>query len=405
MEAWCLTPPPIRPSPQPKTPKPPPFDPADAQRAAELEWWSRASPWAHLGWRSVDAPEGWECPALPGESGGSPSSLLDTPELNPEPGVIPGVRLNPAIPADPVAFRHADFQALRARHRRALVAAGAGARRLERFDGCGSKAWVYQLPGPEPDFVIAGSACHDRYCPTCQRARASIVVANLAPIIKPGIHRFVTLTLRSDAEHLGEQIDRLYSCFQQLRALPFWKRHVSGGVAFTELKPNRSRLGWHVHLHLIVEGTFLPHRDLSACWHAITGDSYIVDVKAIDDSKAVGSYVTKYLTKPIPESCLDSPRSAAEVIKALHHRRLSMTFGSFRGLKLTAAPETRELIPICSWARLRADAAAGQPDAVAILNILWKKAHHRRLWHKTPVPSLDQSGTDDLFSGDGENPP
>ena len=89
----------------------------------------------------------------------------------------------------------------------------------------------------------------------------------------------ITLTLRHSDTPLRDQIKRLSQCFNNLKRREWWKSRVKGGVMFTELKIGRDNK-WHVHCHIIAESSYLPNHELSQEWHAVTGDSPVVDVLA-----------------------------------------------------------------------------------------------------------------------------
>jgi hypothetical protein len=105
--------------------------------------------------------------------------------------------------------------------------------------------------------------------------------------------------------------------------------------------------------------------------------------------------VTKYLTKPIDSNVLDFPSLAAEVVGSLHHRRLSMTFGSWRGLKLTSPPAPQLLAPVMSLRSCLHRAAEGDVRAVVLLTLLWGQklgpTVHDRGSHQS-LDSLQEAG-------------
>jgi hypothetical protein len=142
------------------------------------------------------------------------------------------------------------------------------------------------------------------------------------------------LTLRSTDAPLRDELDRLYNAFKRLRSSRWWKGLVLGGVAFLELTYNDKRRQWHPHLHLIVQGRYVPHADLSREWHKRTGDSFIVDVRAVRSNDEVTSYVTKYVSKTaVPDTHL-ADRLLDEWCEALESRKLCLCWGSFRAFRL-----------------------------------------------------------------------
>lgn len=182
--------------------------------------------------------------------------------------------------------------------------------------------------------------------------------------------RFLTLTLKSSHDPLSQQIDRLYLCFNKLRRTRIWRTKTNGGVAFLEITWNETRQSWHPHLHLITEGHFIPQNLLSKTWLATTGDSFIVDIRAVRDHAEIVRYVLKYVAKPLPAPILRHTNRCCEAIVALNGRRAALTFGSWRGLKLTEKTDSTVWLPLAPLTYYRTAATAGDPDAIRILSLL-----------------------------------
>lgn len=231
--------------------------------------------------------------------------------------------------------RHQFWTAERARVYAALAAAGAAPSALESFTNCGEDAFLLRQKADQTQYKFGLNTCRNRWCQPCQRERAAVIQANLQPLLASGELRFVTLTLRSGDEPLGQTLDRLFTSFKKLRATPLWKRCVDAGAAFTELHHRPEQRRWHVHLHILTRGRWLPQRDLSAAWLACTGDSSIVDIRFVRSADAAAAYVCKYVSKP--GGCLHTQDEATLVhaVRALRGRRLLLTFGDWRTAKLS----------------------------------------------------------------------
>jgi hypothetical protein len=180
--------------------------------------------------------------------------------------------------------------------------------------------------------------------------------------------RFVTLTRRHSHAPLRDQIDAVYSAFSALRRRKWWKEHVTGGAAFLEVKLSDRDGLWHPHLHIILEGKFLPQRELAAEWLAVTMDSSIVDVRDCppSDHDRVASYVTKYVTKPASSEVFSDQEKLVEMMMAMKGRRLALTFASWRGLRLDDAPDPEEKvewIAVGSISNLASKARRGDEEA------------------------------------------
>lgn len=235
---------------------------------------------------------------------------------------------------DEQTWRHTGWWSTRVRVAQALAQNDEPTRRIDAYRNCGSTAWVQQHP-TEPDvYRIACDRCHDRFCLPCANEKARLGSASVYARIKGKPHRFLTLTLKTDGEPLATSLDRLLKAFRRLRQRQFWKRHVTGGLALLEIKWIPETLRWHPHLHVIAEGRYMEKRAIGREWYAVTGDSWIVDIRLIRDEKHAACYIAKYATKGYDSSATATIALAREAIAAMKGRRLVITFGSWRGWKL-----------------------------------------------------------------------
>lgn len=104
--------------------------------------------------------------------------------------------------------------------------------------------------------------------------------------------KFLTLTLLKTGGRMTERLKSLWGyrrqLFEYLRRAGY---RVDSWCAVIE-PPN--------HVHIIVDSDYIPEFEISRLWHQITGDSFIVDIRAInarEDPRQVFAYVTKYMTK------------------------------------------------------------------------------------------------------------
>jgi hypothetical protein len=260
-------------------------------------------------------------------------------------------------------FRHSGW----ADHRRlvyqALIRTNQSVSRISGFAECGHGAYVLQSPEPPVRYRVAGSACHDRFCNPCATERSRVIAQNVIDRIGHTRVRFITLTLRHGDEPLAELLTRLTSCFRVLQRTALWKQGVTGGVGFVEVKWNTDSESWHPHLHLLVEGRFIEKSRLQETWLAVTGDSYVVDIRLPGGHTAVARYVTKYASKPLSTTFLYNKDRLHEAIRALKGRRLCTTFGGWRGVLLVDKVDEEAWInvgPLSDWIERahRGDASA-----------------------------------------------
>lgn len=268
-------------------------------------------------------------------------------------------------------FRHSCW----ARHRTlvydALVRTRQSLSRIHAFTCCGEQAWVLRSVQDPSTVRVASCTCHDRLCVPCGRERSACIASNLAKLITPASHRFVTLTLKADSQPLRERLNRLYAAFRRLRQTAFWKRRVKGGVAFCEIKWNAASNNWHVHLHALTHGRYLHQPDLRQAWYKATGDSLVVDVRFVRDSDKAVRYVSKYCGKPTDYETLTSPALLDELVLATHGRRLVLPFGNWRNVTLLEKPADGEWEIVGDLETVLRRAASGEYDAMAIVDAIY----------------------------------
>ena len=122
---------------------------------------------------------------------------------------------------------------------------------------------------------------------------------------------------------------------------------AQGGVYTLELT-NKGN-GWHPHAHMIVLAASEPCQEaLSAEWHRITGDSFIVDCRPITGDPSEGFMeVFKYAVK-FSDLSLEDNWQAAQVLKG---KRLLNSFGLFRGVEIPESLLDEPLDGLPYWDR------------------------------------------------------
>lgn len=241
-------------------------------------------------------------------------------------------------------FRHGHWKARRETVLNALASAGTGTFALDRFAQCGSGCMIEMTKNGEK-VRLKACYCHSKHCEPCMRAKGNKIAANLRSRLGEapnGNYRFITLTIRHTKRPLADQIKKLYSSFRKMRNYKEWRESQWGGAAMLEVKYDAKTGFWHPHLHLVSEGHFLHKRDLVSMWKKATGDSYIVDIRAMKDSKEVAHYITKYISKGTSPVVWDIASVAQEWILATKGVRTMLTYGEWRGFKLLAVKDDGE---------------------------------------------------------------
>lgn len=291
-------------------------------------------------------------------------SSLEPPETKPE--TVAQASWAAFSPDAPLAerFRHGGWRRQRQLVYESLKRTRQTVNRIVNFDSCGAFAFVYQAIDNPDLYRLGGSSCRDRFCLPCARDRSRCLATNVLNALNKQPARFVTLTLKQNNQSLDHNLNRLYDSFRKLRAIKFWQRAVVGGCAFLEIRWSETNNAWNIHLHCIVHGRFLDQRKLSSNWYRITGDSYIVDVRFIHDNQHVGRYVTKYASKTFDSTFVNRTTQLDEVLTATKGRRLCLTFGTWRGIKLTEQPNEHEWISLGSFHEVSMNAKRGDEECI-----------------------------------------
>jgi hypothetical protein len=147
----------------------------------------------------------------------------------------------------------------------------------------------------------------------------------------------VTLTVK-DGEDLLERFNHLHSSQAQL-----WKRRargrgsvldcVQGAVWSYEVKRGSGSGTWHPHLHMVALCEDSPDQTrLVEEWHDITGDSFVVDVRPIEQLDPVSGFIEvfKYAVKFSDQT----PADTFHCFSVLGGRRLIGSAGLFRGVEI-----------------------------------------------------------------------
>lgn len=210
-------------------------------------------------------------------------------------------------------------------------------RRAERMGMCCVSPSVYATR--DGRVVTVPGRCRDRLCPLCQRVRAKRVVAQIAGLIRSADQaRFITLTRPADGRPLKDVITSLVADYRRFRRTVEWKRHVTAAAAVIEVTRGRHGDHWHVHMHILADGTYWPQRDLQRAWTSVVGVESIVDVRAVYGARAAARYVGGYVAKGTHVAGWTHAQ-IREYAAAMLRQRTVITSGSWHGAKCDDAKE------------------------------------------------------------------
>ena len=222
------------------------------------------------------------------------------------------------------------------------------AKQLTRLQSCGDYL-VFRHYWTVDEVKLHGArlCCQHLLCPLCAIRRGSKALRayldrwEVIRAEKPALRPFlVTLTVK-DGPDLAERFEHLKRSQREL-----WKRKqrrrgsvldgVAGAVWSYEIKRGNGSGLWHPHLHMIalaedlqIEGEGNPG-PLGAEWHNITGDSFMVDVRPVDQEDPASGFIEvfKYAVKFSDQPHADT----LHAFQTLRGKRLLEPSGCFRGV-------------------------------------------------------------------------
>jgi len=212
-----------------------------------------------------------------------------------------------------------------------------GSHRTAQLLDCRKFAWFAWHKETCKVKVIA-NACKLRWCPVCAESRQmhirEQVTAYIKTIRRP---RLLTLTMSHSSDPLQEQVDRLYHAFRLLRKHRAIARLIRGGCWFFQIKKSKRDGCWHPHLHIILDSDYINKFTMSQEWFLTTGNSYIIDIRAITDPGKVADYVSRYCAKPCNLSDF-TEADRIEVATVLYGKRICGSFGTGAKCRFASKP-------------------------------------------------------------------
>lgn len=257
--------------------------------------------------------------------------------------------------------------------------AGCFPRKLaNKLTACGRMPTVWQDEG-NGELVVSRALCRARLCPTCGRNRSEALRREILPLIREmDAARMLTLTLAGSDDPLAVQIKRLLDCWKRLRRRKIAAQYIRGGLYVVEITWNARTEQWHPHLHVVCDGQYWPQNRIADLWEEITGDSRIVDIRAVHSREHVARYVSKYVSKcHTPKGV--SPARLVEWCESVHGLRMVQTFGHLHGCKV-AQPPTQDratLAHVIPLEPLLEEANHGDEEAAQLLAQLRTLTQHR----------------------------
>lgn len=218
-------------------------------------------------------------------------------------------------------------------------------RTAERVSGCGDYLVFRHYYTVDQVKLHGARLCMKHLlCPLCAIRRGAKALAaylerwECITVEKPLLRPFlVTLTVK-DGPDLAERFQHLHKGQRELWMRKHRRRGsaldgVAGAVWSYEVKRGNGSGQWHPHLHMIALAEHQPDQaQLAAEWHNITGDSFIVDVRPIDQADPASGFIEvfKYAVKFSDQE----PADTVHAFRTLTGKRLLASAGCFRGVDL-----------------------------------------------------------------------
>lgn len=183
-------------------------------------------------------------------------------------------------------------------------------------------------------------------CPLCAIRRGAKAMQAYLPRFealtasRPSLRPFlVTLTVKDGPDllerfrHLQRAQSALWSRRRKARSRDCAFASVEAAVWSYEVKRGQGSGLWHPHLHMVALAETAPDQvALRHQWEQITGDSYVCDVRPIDQADAASGFleVFKYALKFSDMTAADT----YEAFRVLSGLRLVGSAGAFRGVEI-----------------------------------------------------------------------
>lgn len=260
-----------------------------------------------------------------------------------------------------------------------------------RMARCGDTA-AFSLDLATGNVWTSLARCGSRLCMFCAQARSARIRDLIVDLMRPMVHPcFITLTIKSADSPLRDQLRDLHKYFDRLRRTKLWKSKVAGGVAVMEMTRNVDTGLWHPHAHVIADAKFIPIKPLCREWKRITGDSYIVDIRDVDDRHHAARELAKYVGKPQHIGTLD-PNTIRHYASAIYRDHLLITFGnSYKRAHPPKDPTAKKptTSPTVSLSPLIHQAKHGDTEAQILLLAIAARWHvyASHIFHE--MPQLD----------------
>ncbi len=194
----------------------------------------------------------------------------------------------------------------------------------ERIENCGKNEFYLQCLNCE-SYTKNKQYCKNKLCHECMKMRSIKFMELFTPYLESfGKIKFLTLTTKnlqaitkSDYRHLTLYFN---SFTKRLRRLGY---KFNKGIIVKETTEKGN--GFHLHMHILYDGSYIPQAELSKIWNEVTKDSKIVHIlQWRGNAEGAIKYLSKYVTKG---HTIFSSDALVDYFVSTKHIRMIQTFG------------------------------------------------------------------------------
>lgn len=168
-------------------------------------------------------------------------------------------------------------------------------------------------------------SCGSRSCPVCRKKWFGYHYKALVQIVGKWDKIYsLVLTIKNigDMDFYKNDVRKIRADFGKLRSR--FRSRIQAG--FYVVQATNRGGGWHLHLHIIFRGSFIPQAEISRAWEKITG-SKIVYIRILDPGQV--KYAIKYLLSDFRGKPRIRPEDYYQYDQAFSGQRLVQGFGEY----------------------------------------------------------------------------
>lgn len=218
-----------------------------------------------------------------------------------------------------------------------------------RMSRCLTFGKVYECRGCGHKFKVTSYNCMHRLCPHCGKLRSKHLIKSREKLVKRSNLKHLVLTIKNvPVAELQGKTKFLRDSFTRLRHRQLFKLSWAGGITAVEFKYNGNK-GWHIHLHSLIQGDYVPQDVISRAWCSAThGAGSVVWISRNKNSRET----LKYILKPSGD-LLDDNLALSELLKEISGRRMVAGWGCWHGYSEKKTLRAGRSCPNCGCTDLK----------------------------------------------------